>query len=200
MTALRMPRLEPVPIPTRDVPYPVALWRWLTWTRRWTVTEDYVYRFKKRDIDLFVPAGFEFDGASIPKPFGGLVLVLIGHLLIHFWCPYIGYAVFTTGLLWHLAGVLLAPTGILLIPGLFHDDYYEHDTFTIVTETKQINGVPFSLLDFYGNREGRLFGDTVFKELAIEVNGFRVINRLAWLALVLFGWVAWNGHRRKKVK
>jgi hypothetical protein len=39
--------------------------------------------------------------------------------------------------------------------------------------------------------------DKVFRDINIEVNGFRTINYLAYWALALGGFVAWGGHRKR---
>jgi len=38
----------------------------------------------------------------------------------------------------------------------------------------------------------------MFRDEAIRVNGFRIINYCAWVVLRMFGWVAWNKHRRNE--
>ena len=38
---------------------------------------------------------------------------------------------------------------------------------------------------------------SLFRDEAIRVNGFTIINYIAWLALVCFGWVAWRKRRRE---
>ena len=43
---------------------------------------------------------------------------------------------------------------------------------------------------------GRSEADQIFRDINIEVNGFRFINYLAYYALVLGGFAAWNGHRK----
>jgi len=188
MTALRMPVLEPVPIPTRDVPYPVALWRWLTQVREWRVVEPWYFTLPD-GTEIVIPAGFQFDGASVPAVF------------------------------WSV----LSPTGLLLIPGLIHDFYYKYGhlinsialraewMYFCNTEWPKSMSAEYPFEDFlntranceipkYGDNEGRAFGDRLFRDVAIHINGFHVINRIAWVALILFGWVAWNKHRKEDVK
>ena len=148
-----MPKLQPLPIITKSASYPVALWRWLFTIRRWTLLEDWRHTLPGGQR-IVIPAGFEFDGASIPRNFWGV----------------------------------LSPTGLLLVPGLIHDYAYEHAYLWQVhadnTRTK------------FGEGKGRLFWDALFRDVAIQVNGFVFINLLAWIAVVLFGWWPWGGHRR----
>ena len=38
--------------------------------------------------------------------------------------------------------------------------------------------------------------DELFRDICIEVNGFKLLNYLAYWALRIGGFVAWNGHRK----
>ena len=38
--------------------------------------------------------------------------------------------------------------------------------------------------------------DIIFRDICIEVNGFKVLNYLAWSALYVAGFVAWNNNRK----
>ena len=151
MKELSMPVLKPITIPTKKATYLVALWRWLTSIRRWELQADWYWYFDTDNIEVIVPAGYIFDGASIPRIF------------------------------WFV----LSPTGLLLIPGLIHDYAYEHDY--ILT----------SAGDKYRENAGRFYWDRVFRDTAIKINGFHIINYMAWFALVLGGWAAWWSHRRR---
>jgi hypothetical protein len=42
--------------------------------------------------------------------------------------------------------------------------------------------------------------DQIFRDVCIHVNGFKVINYLAYYALRLGGFMAWNGHRKRNIK
>ena len=79
--------------------------------------------------------------------------------------------------LFWLAG--MDPTGILLIPSLFHDFGYRHDFY----------------LDGDGRRihvgAGKGFHERMLREICAEVNGMVVPGTVAWLALDVFGWPAW---------
>jgi len=80
----QMPKLSPVPIPTKHQSLPVRIWRWISWVRRWHVIEDWHYDMLDENGErrrVIVPAGFRFDGASIPRPLWGL-LSPVGLLLI----------------------------------------------------------------------------------------------------------------------
>jgi hypothetical protein len=38
--------------------------------------------------------------------------------------------------------------------------------------------------------------DKLFRDICIEVNGFKLLNYLAYWALRVAGFAAWNGHRK----
>ena len=42
--------------------------------------------------------------------------------------------------------------------------------------------------------------DVIFRDINIENNGFKFMNYLAYWALRLGGFVAWNGHRKLNAK
>ena len=152
---LRMPIVKPLPIQTKGVAYPTALWRWIRTIRRWKLIEDWEHRLPDQ-TRIVIPKGFQFDGASIPRIFWGI----------------------------------LAPTGLLLIPGLVHDFAYRYDCLL----RHPRNGGP---LEEYKRGAGRRYWDDLFRDVAISVNGFKIINRVAWLALRVGGWSAWGKRRRE---
>ena len=153
---IELPKLRPVPIRTKNVNIIIALWRWITTIRNWEVLEDWNYTLPDK-TKIYIPKGFVFDGASIPRIFWGI----------------------------------LSPVGLLLTPGLIHDYAYKFNQLLCYDE----NGNK----SIYKNKAGRAYWDRLFRKVAIEVNGFKLINSIAWLALVLFGWIAWNSKRRAEL-
>ena len=148
MDKTEMPILRPLPIPTKGVNFIKRAWRWFTIIRKWEVVEPYHFLF--RGVQLLIPKGFVFDGASIPRPF---------------WA-------------------VLSPTGLLLIPGLFHDFGYRYD-YLLVGEDKKWN-----------EGAGKGFWDKLFREMGEEVNGVHFANWVAWAALGVGGWAAWFNKRK----
>ena len=60
-----MPQLRPLKIETAGKGFWGAIWMWISGTRHWEVADNWSF---KVDGDWYViPAGFQFDGASIPK-------------------------------------------------------------------------------------------------------------------------------------
>ena len=110
------------------------------------VLEDYSLHVDYLQQEIMVPAGFIFDGASIPRLF------------------------------WPL----LAPTGILLIPAIFHDFAYGHHAL-MNKEGKLIH-----------RNKGHKFYDKMFREISLQVNGIKTPDFIAWLALQLFGGFAYD--------
>ena len=143
-----MPQLRPLKIETAGKGFWGAIWMWISGTRHWEVADNWSF---KADGDWYViPAGFQFDGASIPK-------------FMHTW---------------------LSPTGVLLMGGLVHDYAYKYQTLLKLNQ-KSTMGV----ID-------QKKADQIFRDINIEQNGFHFLNYLAYWALRIGGFVAWNGHRK----
>lgn len=143
-----MPQLRPLKIETAGKGFWGAIWMWISGTRHWEVADNWSF---KLDGDWYViPAGFQFDGASIPK-------------FMHTW---------------------LSPTGVLLMGGLVHDYAYKYQTLLKLNQ-KSTMGV----ID-------QKKADQIFRDINIEQNGFHFLNYLAYWALRIGGFVAWNGHRK----
>ena len=150
--APEMPEMRPIPIPTEGAGFWRGIWIWLTVTRKWELTKDFVYKIDRR---LFVvPKGFIFDGASVPKFFRS----------------------------W------LSPMGVLLIGGLIHDYGYKYETL-LYNNMKNTNG-----------KKSQRWMDQTFRDINIDVNGFFVMNYVAYYGLRLAGWLAWNGHRKRNLQ
>ena len=147
-----MPHLKPIRIPTAGKGFWGAIWMWITGTRHWELAEDWHYEIGGEEY--VIPAGFKFDGASIPK-------------FLHTW---------------------LSPTGVLLMGGLVHDYAYKYET----------------LLRKYGKETMGVLtqkkADEIFRDINIEQNGFHFLNYLAYWALRIGGFMAWNGHRKVNAK
>ena len=60
-----MPELKPVAIKTKGKGFWKGIVMWLLSTRNWEITKDWKYRINGNEY--IIPAGFVFDGASIPK-------------------------------------------------------------------------------------------------------------------------------------
>ena len=153
---MKMPSMKPIRIPTKDVNCFKRVWRWFTVIRKWEITERYYYLHK--GVQLVIPAGFIFDGASIPRVF------------------------------W----TILSPTGLLLIPGLFHDYGYRYN-YLISLEC--YHGVSCEDKRWHEGA-GKAFWDKLFREMGEEVNGVHFANWVAWAALGVGGWAAWFNKRK----
>jgi len=80
---------------------------------------------------------------------------------------------------------ILSPTGILLVGGLVHDYGYRYTTLRLAdgTETRS-----------YSQKEL----DQIFRDINIQVNGFKAINYVPYYMLRLFGWWAWLQRRKEE--
>ena len=143
-----MPVLQPIPIETKDKGFWKGILLWLLGKRQWEVAED--FWFTLEEGNYMIPAGFQFDGASVPK----------------------------------FLATFLSPTGVLLIGGLVHDYGYKYATLL------HDDGTTFGYRD-------QAYWDRIFRDICIEVNGFKFLNYLAYWTLRLFGFVAWNGHKKR---
>ena len=78
-----MPELKPVPIKTKGKGFWKGIAMWLLSTRNWEITKDWKYNID--GTEYVIPAGFTFDGASIPKFlrtfFSPVGVLLIGGLV-----------------------------------------------------------------------------------------------------------------------
>ena len=147
-----MPDLKPLPIKTKGKGFFKAIVMWLLGTRNWELTNDFNYVLNGNKY--VIPAGFKFDGASIPK----------------------------------FLRTFFSPVGVLLLGGLVHDYAYKYET--LLRENKR---------DTLGKISQKR-ADEIFRDININVNGFYLMNYLAYWSLRLGGFVAWNGHRKRNVK
>ena len=60
-----LPHLQPIKISTKGKGFWKGIIMWLLSTRNWKITKDWKYRYNGNEY--IIPAGFQFDGASIPK-------------------------------------------------------------------------------------------------------------------------------------
>ena len=148
----QFPTMRPIPIKTKGKGFFTMIKMWLLGTRHWEIADDFDYEINGEKF--VIPAGFKFDGASIPK-------------FLH---------------------TFLSPVGVLLIGGLVHDYAYKYqtllnknkkDTMGVITQKK---------------------ADEIFRDINIEINGFYLMNYLAYWSLRLGGFMAWNKHRKVNAK
>ena len=71
--SLNYPVMRPVPISTKGKGFWQRLWAWFFAARQWELIEDYALFLPFLGLNLFVPKGFIFDGASIPRVFWWLL-------------------------------------------------------------------------------------------------------------------------------
>ena len=78
----------------------------------------------------------------------------------------------------------LSPMGVLLMGGLIHDYGYKYQTLLYASK-KSGNGI-----------STQKSMDETFRDVNISVNGFFVLNYLAYYGLRLGGFLAWKKHRK----
>ena len=64
-TYKEFPHMQPMKISTKGIGFFKGILMWILSTRNWTITKDWYYNIN--GTDYVIPAGFKFDGASIPK-------------------------------------------------------------------------------------------------------------------------------------
>jgi hypothetical protein len=60
-----MPHMKPIRIPTDGRGFWSAIWCWFWEVRQWEIAKD--WHFQVNGENYVIPAGFQFDGASVPK-------------------------------------------------------------------------------------------------------------------------------------
>jgi hypothetical protein len=60
-----MPHMKPIRIPTDGRGFWKAIWCWFWEVRQWEIAKD--WHFEVGGQQYVIPAGFQFDGASVPK-------------------------------------------------------------------------------------------------------------------------------------
>tara|TARA_B100001094_G_C17978847_1_gene694178 strand:- start:175 stop:768 length:594 start_codon:yes stop_codon:yes gene_type:complete len=85
----------------------------------------------------------------------------------------------------------LSPTGVLLLGGLVHDYAYKYAA--LKPGGRGARNKPLLLLD-------QKRADEIFRDINIEINGFFLLNYLAYWGLRVGGFLAWNGHRKVNAK
>lgn len=84
---------------------------------------------------------------------------------------------------------VLSPVGLLLIPGLIHDYGYRFNQIWQKSADGQIR--PY-MVD-----AGRKAWDDLFQSVGIQVNGFALIDFIAWVGVRIGGCFAWHKHRQE---
>lgn len=154
-----MPRMSPLRIKTKGLPWVKAWWIWVKTTRKWILDEDWYFYIESRGISVVIKKGFVFDGASIPK----------------------------------FLRMFFSPVGILLLPGILHDFGYKN---RFLLRVNDITGETCKTWESFA----RWDWDMLFRDVAIQVNGFKILNRAARSALIIFGGFAWRRHRKNDIK
>lgn len=183
-----MPKVKPKLIPTQGLALPNRAWAVLTSVRRWEMAEDWEFKLHN-GVTVVIPKGFEFDGASIPKP----VYFLAGIAFLLFFIGVeisAGLSLFMAALFMS-AGLILSPVGIMLIPGIIHDFAYAYGYLWKVNE----NDVAHSVVKYKYADGKRLDWDELFFQTNLQVNGAIYADFIAAALLKMFGGFAWTNAR-----
>ena len=146
------PLMKPLRIATKGKGFFKMILMWLLGVRHWEIAEDFNYEINGEKF--VIPAGFKFDGASIPK-------------FLH---------------------TFLSPVGVLLMGGLVHDYAYKYETLLKINKAETMGVLT------------QKKADQIFRDINIEINGFYLMNQLAYYSLRLGGFLAWRKHRKVGAK
>ena len=149
---IEYPLMKPIRIDTKGKGFFTLIKIWILGVRYWEIAKDFEYVLNGNKY--VIPAGFIFDGASIPK-------------FLH---------------------PIVSPVGVLLIPGLVHDYAYKYAT--LLRENKK------DTMGVISQKKA----DEIFRDINIGVNGIYLMNYLAYWSLRIFGFLAWNKHRKVNAK
>ena len=81
-----------------------------------------------------------------------------------------------------------SPVGVLLMGLLVHDYAYTYQTLLMKNKKDTLCVI------------SQKSSDELFRDININVNGFYLMNYLAYWSLRIGGFVAWNGHRKRNAK
>ena len=166
----KMPVLIPVPIITKDMGFWTGIRTWLFTRRIFELGEDFNFTYDRNEqigdtmSEYVIPKGFRTDCASIPR----------------------------------YLSAFLSPTGLLLIPGIVHDYCYRTGYYPpmklLIFDLNNSGTHQKNKQFFYEETITRKNSDIWFHKIAISVNGFVVLNYIAYIGLRLTGWWGWTGH------
>ncbi len=86
----------------------------------------------------------------------------------------------------------LNPIGLLLIPGLIHDYGYRHKQLWKIDEDRN------EVVSYEEGQQKKTYWDRLFRRVGKQVNGTRIINLVAFLAVYFGGYGAWRNNRKRE--
>lgn len=145
----KMPKISPLPIETKGKNVFLRMWIWLTITRKWRVEEDWFFILPDGTV-IVIPAGFIFDGASIPRLFW-VLLSPTGLLFIPALIHDFGYRY---GYLWTIVPDLVITKYGYYASQKFWDKLF-FDVAKVVNGMSGIDGVAYAILFCFGRKAWR---------------------------------------------
>lgn len=137
---IRMPSFSPVRIPTKGLPWWQKIKQEFS-RRMWVIDNDYFLYIPWLNETIFIPKGFVFDGASVPRVFWPILdpvgILLIGSIFHDF-----GY----------IYGYLLNCAGDKVFvnkPQSFYDQLLR-DITVYVNDTYLLNDIAYIVLRLFG--------------------------------------------------
>lgn len=179
---LKMPKLRPVMIPTEEHNLLMRHMVWMHSVRKWTLEKDWEYPLPKsnawdKTIRIVIPKGFQFDGASIPRPLWGILHpsgLLLMPALVHDFA-------YRCGFLWEILEEKR------IVEGSEGDIPPENIITRKIVEEK-----PGKVRRYELDRKG---WDKLLRKIGADINGMSLMNFAAYLAVRGFGCFAWKKNK-----
>ena len=83
---------------------------------------------------------------------------------------------------------ILSPSGLLMMAGIVHDHAYQNATLLKADKKTTMGAID------------QKKADQIFLDINLQINGFSLLNKLAYWSLRLAGFAAWNKHRKAEAK
>lgn len=83
---------------------------------------------------------------------------------------------------------ILSPSGLLMMAGIVHDHAYQNATLLKADKKTTMGAID------------QKKADQIFLDINLQINGFYLLNKLAYWSLRLAGFAAWNKHRKAEAK
>ena len=190
---LEMPVLEPLPIATEKH----GLTVWMHSIRTWKIAKNWKYKLpasftRGKDVTIIIPKGFQFDGASIPRPFWGILhpsgLLLIQALVHDF--------AYRCEFLWEIVEEKSIETKSITETRTreIKKEIVEQE----VIEKETVEEKPGKVRRY--ELAGRKDWDKLFRKIGADVNGVKIVNVIAYVMVRGFGCFAWKKHRKSNAE
>ena len=190
------PMLIPKLIPTKSRSGFMRHMVWMHSVRRWELAENWKYKLpasctRGEDVTIVIPKGFEFDGASVPRPFWAILhpsgLLLIQALVHDF--------AYRCEFLWEIVEEKITDRKE---EHIVEEGQGEISPGNIITR-KIVEEKPGKVRKCKEFADKNAY-DILFREIGNDVNGVKIVNFIAYVMLWAFGGCAWKRNRKSNTE